>query len=589
MTTWNLSTILPDASPTGIESALLSLETAHTAFAETWKARTDWKTEPTAALEALVAYEQLQSAYGMGGPVDYYLSMKQALDSADTETKAALTKLAARLSKTEKELFFFEETLSKLPQETLAAFLANPTLAPYHHFLERLAVHGKYLLSESEEYILSRKSVPARQHWTELVDQLLYAETVELGGETLTLPALMSKIQEPATSEEAAVLVSGIMQKHAPVAAAEMTALLLDHQINDELRKRDRPDTARHLSDDIASEAVDTLVDTVAAHYPLAHRFYALKAKLLGLEKLTYASRILPIQSEESPSYTWDEALTFTTKVLSKLDPQYGEILQDFVNKGQVDVFPKKGKRGGAFCAYHLPESPVLMLLNFNGKEDDITTLAHETGHGINDVLIAKKQNALNLGTPLATAEVASTFMEDFVLEELAATATPKRQLDLLMSRLDDDIASCFRQIACYQFEQDLHATLRAEGNLSAEKIGELFAKHMQAYLGESVVMDASYNSWWVYWSHIRSHFYVYSYASGLLIAKALQSKVRKDPKAIEQVNAFLAVGRSQSPTQAFADLGIDITDAAFWEEGIAQIEQTLNTAEALATELKLI
>jgi oligoendopeptidase F len=192
-------------------------------------------------------------------------------------------------------------------------------------------------------------------------------------------------------------------------------------------------------------------------------------------------------------------------------------------------------------------------------------------------------QNSLNFGTSLATAEVASTFFEDFVLQEILNTATPQLKLAILVKKLEDDVSTIFRQIAFYSFETELHTQFRQKGYLSKVEIGELFAKNVQAYLGPIVTLDPDHHNWWIYVSHFRSFFYVYSYASGLLISKSLQGMVKKDPAAIAQVKQFLSAGTSQSPAEIFRGLGIDVTNPTFWSQGLDEISALLTETETLA------
>ncbi|MCL4415499.1 MAG: M3 family metallopeptidase, partial [Actinobacteria bacterium] len=229
------------------------------------------------------------------------------------------------------------------------------------------------------------------------------------------------------------------------------------------------------------------------------------------------------------------------------LDFEFADIYTGFNQNRQIDIYPKKGKRGGAFCSYWLISQPTYILLNYTDKLRDVTTLAHESGHGINNELIKKKQNALNFGTPTSTAEVASTFMEDFVLQEILKTADDETKFSIIMAKLNDDVSTVFRQIACYQFEQELHNKFREKGYLSHKEIGKIFKKNMEAYMGKWVEQSEGSENWWVYWSHIRTYFYVYSYSSGLLISKSLQNSVKQDPKFITKVKEFLSAGLSES------------------------------------------
>jgi len=225
-------------------------------------------------------------------------------------------------------------------------------------------------------------------------------------------------------------------------------------------------------------------------------------------------------------------------------------------------------------------------MLNHNERLNDVLTLSHELGHGINDEFVRKKQPAVYFGTPKATAEVASTFMEDFVLQELEKKADDELKLAIMMAKLNDDITTILRQIACYMFEQELHKEFREKGYLSKEEIGKLFQKHMSAYMGDAVEQSPGSENWWVYWSHIRDFFYNYSYASGLLISKFLQGEVKKNPKFIAKVKEFLSAGMSDSPKSIFMKMGIDISKKEFWDSGLKEIEDLSNETEKLAKKL---
>jgi oligoendopeptidase F len=215
-----------------------------------------------------------------------------------------------------------------------------------------------------------------------------------------------------------------------------------------------------------------------------------------------------------------------------------------------------------------------------------VLTLAHELGHGINNELIKEKQNALNFGTPISTAEVASTFMEDFVLQEILKKADDDLRLSIMMMRLNDEVSTIFRQIACYRFEQQLHQDFRQKGYLSKDDIGKLFQKHMATYMGDAVEQSSGSENWWIYWGHTRSFFYVYSYASGLLISKSLQKSVKENSHFIGKVKEFLSAGLSSSPENIFRRLGIDITGKGFWDKGLDEVETLLQETMKLAGKL---
>lgn len=404
---------------------------------------------------------------------------------------------------------------------------------------------------------------------------------------TATLEMMMglTESKQKTVRDQAGKALDGLFADHASLAEAEMNSVLANKKIDDQLRGYARPDQARHLSDDIDTDVVDAMLDAVSERNELAQRLYRLKAKLLQVPKLRYHERSLGYGKIDQ-NYTFHEAAELVRGVFSELDPEFAAIFESFLKNGQIDVYPKKGKRSGAYCAYYFITHPTYVFLNFNGKLSDVSTLAHEMGHAINDELMRKKQNALTYATPTSTAEVASTFMEDFILERLAKGADDDTKLSLMVSQLDRAISTVFRQVAIYRFEQELHQLYRKEGYVTAEAINVLFKKHMASYMGPA---SEGCENWWVYWSHIRNFFYVYSYASGLLISKALQAKVRQDKKFIKNVKQFLSAGISQSPKDIFADMGVDITDKRFWAQGLDEIEELMDATEKLAKKLDKI
>ena len=398
------------------------------------------------------------------------------------------------------------------------------------------------------------------------------------------ITALLSH-KDKKVRDNAAKAYNEILSKYIDISEAEINAILGNKKVDDELRNMPRPDFSRHLKDDIDSKVVDTLVKSVSNRFNISRKYYELKAKLAGVRQLEYHERNVNYGKIDK-KYSYEEAINLVYKTFSDLDKEFADILKRFNDNGQIDVYPKKGKSGGAFCIYWNRINPVYVLLNFAGRIDDVVVIAHEFGHAINDELMKKKQNALNYGTPTSTAEVASVFMEDFVIREVIKHADDELRLAILLERLNRDIATIQRQIACYMFEQELHKTHREKGYLSKDEIGKLFQKHMQAYMGESIEQSPGSENWWSNWWHIRNFFYTYSYAFGGLISKSLQNLVKKDHKNIEHVKEFLSTGLSDSPRNIFMKMGIDITKEEFWNKGLDEIEATLNEAEKLAMKL---
>ena len=589
---WDLSPLYQSDTDPKIEKDLAKYKENSYQFINKWKDRTDYLKSPKALQEALGDYEAWLDQGGILGEIGYYFSLRSAQEETNPKLKASLNQLTDFATKIENEAQFFMMRLAKIPIAQQKIILADKKLEKYRHLLSRLFAEAKYLLSEPEEKIMNLKSNPAHSQWVQMTSSLLAKETRKVydkDGVLKDLPfasltGLISH-EKPKIRNKAAEAIDDILEKLSGVAEAEMNAIMLDKKINDELRGLTRPDQSRHLSDDIETEVVDALLSAVEKYFYLGQRFYKLKAKLLGKKTLAYHERNLSY-TKKKKRFNFTEAVALVGEVFKKLDPDFHRYFQLFVTKHQLDVFPRPGKSDGAFCAHNSPTAPTYILLNHNDELKDVLTLAHEAGHGINNEFMKEAQPAIYFGTPMVTAEVASTFTEDFVLTELMLGADDELRLSLQMAKLNDEISTVIRQVAAYRFEQELHQTFRREGYLAKETIGQIFQKHMKTYLGPAVTMSAGSANWWVYWSHFRNFFYVYSYASGIMISKSLQAKVKADPQFMTKVKDFLRAGTSDSPKNIFAKLGVDITDQHFWQIGLAEIESLLKETEKLAKKL---
>lgn len=594
-TIWNLDPLFRGDNDLQIEKKRKIVERKSYEFINKWKGRKDYLKKPAVLKLALDEYENWQRNYSTGGDEWYYFWLRTAQDQNDHELKAKFNKIMDFSNKIQADVEFFTLSIAKIPLKSQKKFLEYQPLENYKHFLEMLFVGAKYLLSEAEEKILTFQSVTSHLNWVKMTSGFLAKEegNIFLGNkkkgiknfsEILTLSSDKNK----AVRDSAANALNEILEKHSDVAEAEINSVLANKKINDELRKMPRPDLSRHISDDIDSKTVDALINSVSNRFDISKRYYKLKAGLMGLKKLKYHERNVEYGNIDK-KYSYNESASLIYKVLEKLDKRFLDIFERFIENNQIDVYPKKGKISGAFCSYNLICQPTYILLNHTDKLRDVLTMAHELGHGINDELMKEKQNALNFKTSLATAEVASTFMEDFVLQEIAEQADDELKLAIIMMRLNDAVSTIFRQIACYKFEQELHKTFREKGYLSKKEIGKLFQKHMSSYMGDSVEQSPGSENWWVFWGHIRNFFYNYSYASGLLISKSLQNSVKNNPEFIDGVKDFLSAGLSDSPKNIFKKLGINMTDETFWDKGIKEIENLLKEATTLAKKLRKI
>ena len=601
--TWNLSLLFNSDNAAEIEIKKIKSEQENRKFINKWnpklennKYRDDYLQNPQILKEAIDEFEELTHYYGTDGGEGYYFWLRSALEENNSALKAKFNKAVEFEQTIENEMQFFTIRISRIDKSLHEIFLNSVDLTVYKHFLEKLFSQAKYLLSEPEEKILNLKSKTSHYNWVKMTSGLITKEErkIEIFNKeknkyikvNKSFSEIMSEMDnlDKKSRDSAAGALNDILNKWIDVGENEINAVFEDKKINDNLRGVNRPDELRHLSDDIDSSSVDTLVKIVKEYEYVGKKFYELKSKLLGLPKLAYHERNLSY-GQIDRYYSFDEAKKLITRAFVNLDEDFNKIFQSYIVDGRVDVYPLSGKMSGAFMMSGLKSQPNYILLNYTGRLQDVLTLAHEMGHGIH-YEFAKKQNAINYGTTLSTTEVASTFMEDFVLQEIMKDADEELKLSLLMMRLNDEISTIIRQIAIYTFELDLHKDFKKKGYLSKKEIGEIFQKNMSAYMGDFVEQSKGSENWWLYISHIRNFFYVYSYASGLLISKSLQNNVKRDPKFVEKVKEFFSAGTSASPKDIFMKLGIDISQKDFWIKGLNELKNTLDEVETLAKKL---
>lgn len=539
-------------------------------------------------LKALEDYEYLTLS-GEFNSLIYY-GLKNSKDQLDTDIKAKLNLLEDLSIKISNKLIFFDLDLGKIPLEKQEIYLKSEKLKPYNHLLKRTFDNAKYLLSEKEEKILTLKSSVSYGNWVDMISTLLSQEEYEfeidnkLEKKSFQEIFNLSMNKDKDIRDKAVKVFNLILNKYLDVAEHELNSVLENKKINDELRGFSRSDVSRLLSDDVDIEFVDVLIKAITDNLDVSQKYYELKSKLLKVDKLEYHERNVPYGDIEK-KYDIYESIDLVEKTFENLDSEFKNIFQSFFYTGQVDCFPQKGKSSGAFCWTTGYNTKTFVLLNHTNELNEVLTIAHEFGHAINFDL-SKKQNVFNYHAPTSIAEVASTFMEDFVLQELLKESDDELKLSLMMMKLNDDISSIFRQISCYKFELELHSLFREKGYLSKDDIGKLFQKHMSAYMGEFVEQSKGSENWWVYWSHIRNYFYNYSYASGLLISKALQALYKQDVNNMAKIKEFLSAGNKDSPKNILLELGIDISDESFWLKGINEIKSLLNETEELAKKL---
>lgn len=590
---WNLNFF--EDSEKSVKEEQKEIEKLVNHFVNKWKPQITNFQNPEILKGALFDLHKIQKQFGSTSSAGYFYWLKSTKDQEDSVVTGKLNSVTDFSVKMANSLEFFIQAVSKIPEDKHKEILESELIKPYRYYLERIFKSAKFILSEPEENLFNLLSSPAREDWINMTSRLLSSEKrVALGEDgkksEKSFAEMLSLIdsKKKKVRDMAAVRLNEIFERYAPVAEAELNAILKEKKVSDDLRGYKYSDEARFLVDDVDREIIETLIKTVEKNFSISREYYALKAKLAGVPKLAYHERNFEYGAIKG-KFSYAEGVKITRESLAKLDSEFVDIFNDFTD-GHIDVYPKKGKDDGAFCAYGSPDHPVYMLLNYTDRLQDILTLAHETGHGIHYELMRKKQNAFYFSTSLATAEVASTFMEDFVFEEvLKNIKNDDERLSLMMMKLNRDISTIFRQIASVLFERELHKSFREKGYLSKEEIGVIFSKHMKNYMGTAVSEDKGSNNWWVYWGHLRRFFYNYSYAHGLIVSKSLQAEIRKNPEFIHKIKEFMASGASDSPHVIFKNIGVDVSHPDFWKNGILETRRLLFEAEKLAKQLKKI
>ena len=584
-TKWNLELLYKNISDKQIEKDIEQSQKKVLTFVKKWEKNKEYLSNFQVLFKALSEYELLMEDPGICTKPSYYIFLNRVLNQEDPQFKARENKLHEICLKLENSIQFFTLNISKIPKEKQIVFLQDPLLKKYKHFLQTLFNISKYILSDAQEKVFNIKSKTSHSNWVNMLSELLSKQELSVIDEKdnkkkITYNEISKYLdsKERRVREYAAKEFYKVNKRYEEIAEFEINSVLENKKINDIYRKIPKPETVRLLSDDMQESVVETLRDVVSAHFDIPQRFYTLKAKLLNQKSLAYFERNVLLDDMER-EYSFEQSFKTISDTFCKLDREFSNIVTKYLSEGRYDVYPKKGKGGGAFCTSVGSKYPTYILLNHNGKLQDVLTLAHESGHGIHTEY-SNTQNVLNQGYSTACAEVASTFFENFTLEHLSDSISKKEKYLLIAKSLEEDISTVFRQIACYNFELKLHEEYSKRGFLSTKEISSLFVEEMSKYLGKSVLPDIHMQVGWIYWSHIREFFYTYSYASGLLISKYLQRMVKENPKDIEKVKNFFKAGDSKSPNEIFLDLGIDISKREFWEESILEINKKLEYLE---------
>ncbi|GAB5520700.1 MAG: M3 family oligoendopeptidase [Rhodothermales bacterium] len=577
---WNLADLYPTD-----EAALDALQQADglaDQFAEQYRG----KVEDIDAEELQQALDAFETIHDHLGRVYTYAFLRWTTDTNDEARGRLLQQVKEGYTQTAQKLIFFELEWIAVDDTKAEALMANPLVAPYRHYLELERLGKPHRLTEPEERILTETNVTGRSAWTRLFDETLGTMRYDLDGEALTQQQVLSKLYEPDRDlrRRAALAFTEGLEERQHTLTYIFNTVLADKSTKDRLRSYPSWISSRNRANEVEDEVVQALVDAVTSRYDLVARFYTLKGKLLGVDTMMDYDRYAPV-GEADTKYGWDAARELVTESYRAFHPEMGTIVEQFFEGQWIDAALAPGKRGGAFSHGAVPSAHPYILMNYTGKIRDVQTLAHELGHGVHQYL-SRQQGVFHADTPLTTAETASVFGEMLVFQRLIQAETdPKNRLAMLVSKIDDTIATVFRQVAMNRFEDRIHTARRTEGELSADGLAEAWLDTQRAMFQGSVTLGDHYQHWWSYIPHfLHTPGYVYAYAFGELLVLALYARYQEvGPGFADDYLGLLAAGGSDWPHVLVGKLGIDLTDLAFWHQGLNAIEALIEEAEGLA------
>lgn len=468
--------------------------------------------------------------------------------------------------------------------EIEAALTAHAPAARWRPWLRRVTAMKPHELSEELETFMAERA-PISAQWPRLFDETLAAMRVKAGKDALTLSETLNRLSDPRASQRKAAAegLSEALAARASTMALVLNTVAADQALEAKWRGFKRPADARHLSNEVDGEAVDAMAEAVAAAYPkLSHRYYALKARAMGKAKLDQWDRNAPIESTPPRAYDWPQGKALVLESFSDLGGEFADRAGRFFDNPWIDGRARPGKQSGAYAHPVTANRHPYVFLNWMGERRDVLTLAHELGHGVHQTLAAD-QGTLLADTPLTLAETASIFAEGLTFDRLLATAPKAEQRGLLAGRIEDGLNTVVRQIAFHRFETRFHDE-RAAGEVSVERIGQLWLEEMGGSLGPAVTLNPGYEHWWSYVSHfVHSPFYVYAYAFGDLLVAALMETRAKDPAAFTPLyRELLAGGGTRTYAEALKPFGLDPRDPAFWQIGCRRLERLIDQFERL-------
>ncbi|MBX6327768.1 MAG: M3 family oligoendopeptidase [Pseudolabrys sp.] len=584
---WNLDDLYPGIDSPELRQDLESVQAQCLDFAAEFKGKLAALAAGPEAGQALAAavgrYERLEELVGR---LMSYASLVYAGDTADPKRAKFYGDVQERVTAATVHLLFFTLELNRIDDAVLEAAMRDPALGHYRPWLDDLRKEKPYQLEDRIEQLFHEKSVTSYAAWNRQFDETIAALRFKVGDRLLTIEPTLNLLQDPDGRKRrlAADALARTFKANLRTFALITNTLAKDKEISDRWRGFKDVADSRHLSNRIEREVVEALVDAVRAAYPdLSHRYYALKAKWFGRKTLPHWDRNAPLPKVAQRTIRWDDARATVLEAYGDFSPKMAEVADRFFTQRWIDAPVRPGKQPGAFSHPTVPSVHPYVLLNYQGKPRDVMTLAHELGHGVHQVLAAPN-GALMAPTPLTLAETASVFGEMLTFRKLLARTTDKKQRKaMLAAKVEDMLNTVVRQIAFYVFERKVH-TERRSGELTAERICDLWMETQSESLGPAIELREGYETFWCYIPHfVHSPFYVYAYAFGDCLVNSLYAVYEKSASGFaERYLEMLAAGGTRSYAELLAPFGLDARDPKFWQGGLGVIASLIGELEAL-------
>jgi len=532
------------------------------------------------------AVRRYEAIDDLAGRLGSFAGLAHAGDSVDPAISKFYGDISERLTAASTHLLFFPLELNRIDDAVIERAMETPALGHYRPWIEDLRKDKPYQLEDRVEQLFHEKSQTGYSAWNRLFDQTIAGLRFQVGGKELAIEPTLNFLQDRdgAKRKAAAEALAKTFKANERTFALITNTLAKDKDISDRWRGFQDVADSRHLNNRVEREVVDALVASVRAAYPkLSHRYYQLKARWFKKKKLSHWDRNAPLPFAANATIAWPDAKNMVLTAYRGFSPEMADIAQRFFDQSWIDAPVRPGKAPGAFSHPTTPSAHPYVLMNYQGKPRDVMTLAHELGHGVHQVLAAR-QGALMAPTPLTLAETASVFGEMLTFKRLLSeTRDAKQRQALLAGKVEDMINTVVRQIAFYSFERAVH-TERKNGELTAERLGQIWLSVQTESLGEAIEIKPGYENFWMYIPHfIHSPFYVYAYAFGDCLVNSLYAVYEHAAEGFaERYLAMLAAGGTKHYSELLAPFGLDAKDPKFWDGGLSVIAGMIDELERM-------